>query len=166
MTNDEFYKPYERLCQRFKLEPSPEQARIWYQRFGQRYPVAVWEGAVDELVAQMRMPLADQVFKAVDDAATASRRTQLAQDRRSARDPVLALGSPSFVKPGGVQALFDYMRAKGCGMNEAMDTILPAWIQAHPEDALAAESWARIQQQRAKAERVQREQADRETVKV
>lgn len=161
MTQAEFYPPYERFCARFKLEPNPEQARIWYQRFGQRVGLPVWEAAVDHLVAELRMPLADHVFKAVDEAAAHARRTQLAQDRRTAGPAVKRLQAPDFGQPEALRRVFAYARTKGCGLNEAFDAILPAWTRQHPEDTAAVESWGRIQAYRAEAKRIERDAEQR-----
>lgn len=148
MTKPEFTGPYQRLCTRFKLEPSDEQARIWYLRFGQRYGLPVWDAAVDSLVAEMRSPLAEHVFKAVDAAAEHFRRTQTAQDRRSAAGALDRLYRPDGQKPAALDAVFASMRDRLCGINEAVDAVLPKWIATHPEDTDALESWQRIQAQR------------------
>lgn len=83
MTKQDFIAPYHRLCTRFKLEPSDEQAKVWFARFGHQ-ELTVWERAVDALVAEMRPPLLDHVLKAVDAAQAQRRAAVMAKERMEA----------------------------------------------------------------------------------
>ena len=144
MTSAEFYGPYQRLCTRFALSPNDEQARIWYQRFGQRMGLAVWEVAVDHLAAEMRYPLANQVFRAVDEAAEHHRRVVVAKGNAEAPDRLSRIAAGSSICPEPIRKSLDYAQEHGVGFREALLKILPAWCQAHPEDVRTKQALARI----------------------
>lgn len=83
MTRQEFFTDYQRLCARFKLEPSDEQAKVWFERFG-TVEAVVWTQAVDALVAEMRPPFLDRVLRAVDEARESRRHAAQAKAKRDA----------------------------------------------------------------------------------
>lgn len=83
MTKQEFYTQYQRLCLRFKFEPSDEQMKVWYERFGAAEAI-VWSRAVDALVAEMRPPLLDHVLKAVDEAREQRRQAKVWREKQEA----------------------------------------------------------------------------------
>ena len=80
MTKHEFMQDYERLCDGFRHQTTPEQIAAWYKKLGHIH-AEDWREAVDTLLCGPRFPLLDPVLVACDQAS-GQRRRQVAQQER------------------------------------------------------------------------------------
>lgn len=80
MTKTEFLMDYERLCNGFRHQSTPEQSSAWYKKIG-HVQAQDWSNAVDTLLCAPRFPMLDPVLSACDQAQE-SRRKHAAQRER------------------------------------------------------------------------------------
>lgn len=84
MTKLEFMQDYERLCDGFRYQSTPEQSAAWYKKIGHTH-ANDWREAVDTLLCGPRFPLLDPVLVACEQASGHRKRQQAQQERMEAQ---------------------------------------------------------------------------------
>lgn len=83
MTKTEFLMEYERLCNGFRHQSTPEQSSAWYKKIG-HVQAQDWTSAVDTLLCAPRFPVLDPVLAACDQAQESRRRHAAQRERMEA----------------------------------------------------------------------------------
>lgn len=83
MTKPQFLAEYERLCNGFRHQSTPEQGAAWYTKIG-HVQAEDWREAVTTLLCAPRFPLLDPVLISCEQAAETRRRMTVNRERYEA----------------------------------------------------------------------------------